>query len=1166
MCGYSEDEDSQWIPGGAMSKPSAKPGVRASEAAIVVPRGAQRGETSPARGIAERQPGEAEHDRLIDELRQAQDQTSANLEAMTRLHRLGSLFVREGNLEPVLVEIVDAAIAISGADFGNIQLLDAESSDLRIVAHRGFPDWWLEFWNNVSRGQGVCGTALERGERVIVEDVERSPIFAGRPALEIQRRVGVRAVQSTPLVSRSGKPLGMFSTHWREPGRPDERSLRLLDLLARHAADIAERAQAEEALRASEERFRLLVQGVKDCAIYMLAPDGTVTSWSAAAEQIFGYREEEIVGQHRAVFFTDEQRRTGRPERDLLKAMGDGRCEEEDWRVRKDGSRFWASVLVTALRDNNGNLRGFANVTRDFTERMKSETALRESEGKYVAIHDKAPFGIALTKLPEATFATANDAILGLLGFSREEVIGKTSVELGISDPEAQAVVRRELGRGRSLRDFELTRHTRSGTRIDLSICAERVTIAGSEYVLTTTQDITRRKHAEETLRESEERYRSLFDNMSEGLAYCRMLYDGDRPVDFIYLDVNPAFERLTGRQGVGGMKASLLFPGIHKSDPNLIEIYGRVARGGTAERFEIYVERLRNWFDVSVYSPATDHFVALFHIITDRKRAEEDVRASEERMRLAQQVARVGTFVWDIQTGVNTWTPELEAMYGLPRGGFAGTEAAFEQLIHPEDRDRVLRWVERAMVTGAPGEGEWRAVWPDGSIHWVAGRWQVLKDDSGTPVRMTGINFDIDERKRAEELRASEAALREADRQKNQFLAMLSHELRNPLAPIKNSLYLLERAAPGGEQATRAQAVIDRQVGQLTRLIDDLLDVTRIVSGKVRLRREGLDLNEIVQRTAEDHRTLFAKSDVRLEVLPASAEVRIDGDWVRLAQVVGNLLQNAAKFTPRAGKATVSVQADPARGEAIVTVRDTGSGIHPDMLPRLFHPFTQAEATLDRSKGGLGLGLALVKGLAELHGGSVSAASEGLGKGAVFTVCLPLDGTAASAMPAPRDVDRKAVPRRVLVIEDNEDAADTLRDVLALDEHVVEVAYSGPDGIAKARAFHPEIVLCDIGLPGMDGYQVARAMRADPELGCARLVAVSGYAQPEDVAMSKDAGFDAHLAKPPSIDTLHRAMAEHGRQPSAAVDADSPGEAGASPVRVERGDAAGGPGSWTVS
>jgi CheY-like chemotaxis protein len=250
----------------------------------------------------------------------------------------------------------------------------------------------------------------------------------------------------------------------------------------------------------------------------------------------------------------------------------------------------------------------------------------------------------------------------------------------------------------------------------------------------------------------------------------------------------------------------------------------------------------------------------------------------------------------------------------------------------------------------------------------------------------------------------------------------------------------------------------------------------------------------------------------------------------VRLAQAIGNLLQNAAKFTPHGGATFISVQTDSTRGEAALTVRDTGSGIQPEMLPRLFHAFSQADSTLDRSKGGLGLGLALVKGLAEMHGGSVSAASDGPGKGAEFTIRLPLGVVAARAIPFQDEVSGgRGARRRVLVVEDNEDAADTLREVLELGEHVVEVAYSGRGGIEKARAFHPDIVLCDIGLPEMDGYEVARAMRADPELGRIALIAVSGYAQPEDVAMAKEAGFDAHLTKPPSIEALERALAETG-------------------------------------
>jgi PAS domain S-box-containing protein len=570
-----------------------------------------------------------------------------------------------------------------------------------------------------------------------------------------------------------------------------------------------------------------------------------------------------------------------------------------------------------------------------------------------------------------------------------------------------------------------------------------------------------------------------------------------------------------------------------------IVESDRRIMEAGKAVAVEERVETPRGlrWF-LSAKAPfrgadgKVAGLVGVAHDITDRKRVEETLRESDDLLRLAHQMARVGSFQWDIQTGVNTWSPEMEVLYGLPPGSFPKTVSAWQGLIHPDDRAEIVRRGEEALATGGLTDSEWRAVWPDGSVHWIHGRWQVVKDASGKAVRMTGVNIDITERKLAEELRASEAALREADRHKNQFLAMLSHELRNPLAPIRNALYILERAAPGSEQAKRAQAVIDRQIGHMTWLTDDLLDVTRITRGKIRLQRERLDLDALVQHAAEDHRSLFAKAGVRLEVFPARTEIWVDGDRTRIAQAVGNLLQNAAKFTPHGGTTTVSVRADPARGRAILTVRDTGEGIEPEMVPRLFHPFVQADATLDRSKGGLGLGLALVKGLVELHGGSVNAASEGRGTGSTFTINLPLDVAFLRVMPSQRGVGGDGPPRRVLVIEDNEDAADTLREVLEFDERVVEVAYTGREGLDKAQAFHPDVVLCDIGLPEMDGYEVARRMRADPALGDVGLIAVSGYAQPEDVAAAKAAGFELHLAKPPSLEALERALAEVGRSP----------------------------------
>jgi two-component system CheB/CheR fusion protein len=391
----------------------------------------------------------------------------------------------------------------------------------------------------------------------------------------------------------------------------------------------------------------------------------------------------------------------------------------------------------------------------------------------------------------------------------------------------------------------------------------------------------------------------------------------------------------------------------------------------------------------------------------------------------------------------------------------------------------------------------------------------------------------DVTERKRIEKiqqeseerLRKAGEALREVDRNKNQFLAVLSHELRNPLAPITNSLYILDHAPAGSEQARRAQTVIGRQVGQLARLVDDLLDVTRISSNKLTLRRTRLDLNQLVRQTLADHRTQFAKNEVRVEHFPVAQPVFVDGDENRLAQLVGNLLQNAAKFTGPGGRMRVSVATDSASSRAVVRVADTGIGMSPAMLARLFQPFAQADATLDRSKGGLGLGLALAKGLIELHGGTITANSAGVGCGAEFIVRLPLALEEVASELAPSPTLAPSGHWRVLIIEDNVDAADSLREALELSAYEVEVAYTGPSGIAKARASKPEVVFCDIGLPGMDGFEVARAFRADDVLRSTRLVALSGYALPEDVQRAREAGFDQHVAKPPSLERLAEAL-----------------------------------------
>lgn len=515
-----------------------------------------------------------------------------------------------------------------------------------------------------------------------------------------------------------------------------------------------------------------------------------------------------------------------------------------------------------------------------------------------------------------------------------------------------------------------------------------------------------------------------------------------------------------------------------------------------------------------------------------------ESLRESQQRLERTQAIAHLGSWELDLARNRLSWSREVHRIFGLEPQEVPATYEAFLEAVHPHDRAGVDAAYSSSLKEGRSSyEIEHRIVRrTTGEVGWVYEKCEHSRDKSGKVVRSVGMVLDITERKRAEDaVREANMQLMEAGRCKDQFLAMLSHELRNPLAPIRNSLHILEHAAPGGDQAKRARDVIDRQVNHLTRLIDDLLDMTRISTGKIGLHRERLELGELVRRTAEDYRALFATNGIELHIAAASQPLWVHGDATRLAQVIGNLLHNAAKFTDRGGRSTITVASSEPTAEATICVRDTGIGITADLLPRVFEQFSQADMTLERSRGGLGLGLALVDGLVRLHGGMVVARSEGAGQGAEFVVTLPL---AQREEPHPERApatNTDGVPRRVLVIEDNIDAADSLRAVLELRHHIVEVAQTGPDGIVRARVFRPEVVFCDIGLPGMDGYAVARTMREDPELSSIFLFALSGYTLAEDVNRAKRAGFDGHLAKPTDVATIERVLAE--ARPGGAVD-----------------------------
>jgi len=361
-------------------------------------------------------------------------------------------------------------------------------------------------------------------------------------------------------------------------------------------------------------------------------------------------------------------------------------------------------------------------------------------------------------------------------------------------------------------------------------------------------------------------------------------------------------------------------------------------------------------------------------------------------------------------------------------------------------------------------------------------------------------------------EYRRLYAELKDQERRKDEFLAVLAHELRNPLAPLRNALHLL-RSEPDRDQAEQARAIMERQLDSLVRLVDDLLDVSRLMSDKVELRKETIDLAAVFARAVDVVRGQVETDGLDLIVALPEEPIRFEGDEVRLAQAIGNMLSNAVKYTDKGGRIFLSGERDQDR--IVIRVRDTGIGIPPDLLPRVFDLFVQAERSLTRSKGGLGIGLMLVKRLVEMHGGKVQAASDGLGRGCEFTVTLPIASPSEVGGDVERrDVGVRAESRRVLVVEDDPDSAQSLAMLLQIWGHHVEIALDGRQALDAARSFGPEIVLLDIGIPGLDGYEVAERLRSEHGSGL-KLVALTGYGREDDRQRSRDAGFDRHMTKP---------------------------------------------------
>ena len=619
----------------------------------------------------------------------------------------------------------------------------------------------------------------------------------------------------------------------------------------------------------------------------------------------------------------------------------------------------------------------------------------------------------------------------------------------------------------------------------------------------------------------SEERMRSVVDHVVDGI----ITIDARGTI----ATFNAAAERIFGYHSAEtiGKNVKMLMPEpYHSGHDGYIANYLNTGRAKIIGIGREVIGRRKDGSDFPMELAISEfrlenhrYFTGIVRDITQRKQAEAELRDAEERMRSVVNHVVDGIITIDERGKIESFNPAAEKLFGYKRADVMGrnVKVLMPEPYHSEHDGYIANYVGsgHAKIIGIGREVTGKR--QDGSTFPM--ELAVSEFHIGTRRFFTGIVRDITERKRLqEELQQRLRDLADADRQKNEFLAMLSHELRNPLAPMRNALYLLKNTSQGNGDLSAVHAMMERQLQQLVRLVDDLLDVSRIIRGKIDLRKEEVDLVHAVHRAAETAKPVIDAHGHALHISVPEEPILVTGDLVRLAQVIANLLTNAAKYS----RATAPLELAVARAgdDAVVRVKDHGVGIPASLLPRIFDLFVQGEHALARSQGGLGIGLTLVKRLVEMHDGTVSVLSDGDGRGSEFRIRLPALARRAAPASAAVPVPGGGRAHRVLVVDDNVDAAESIAKILRLCGHEVRCEYDGQSALAAVRDYTPDVVVLDIGLPGMDGYEVASRLRSMDRRSM-RIVAVTGYGQEEDRRRSRESGFDQHLTKPVDPDAL---------------------------------------------
>jgi two-component system, chemotaxis family, CheB/CheR fusion protein len=962
------------------------------------------------------------------------------------------------------------------------------------------------------KGEGLHGRVWERGQAELLSDLGDERRF-GRSKLA--RELGLQSALAIPIAV-GGAVIAVMVLFSKRRLIPDRMLVHGFEAIGRALGEFVRRTEAERATRISEERLRLAVEAASAVVFETDLRTKMLTSLQGV-EHLLGEpvaTPVPLAWWSERIHPDDRARQDRAVEQMVAEALP---AAVLDYRIRhRDGHYVFVEVHARIVHEDDGRLRR-VGVVLDVSERKRVEAEVRQASGRLQ--ESEASFRMLAESIPhlvwtagaDGTSNYCNQRMLELVGRSLDDMC-RPRAWLDSVDPDdraaAEAAWQQALATGADLRIDLRFRRAADGAPLWHTVHAVPMRDQGgavSRWFGTCT-NIDERKQAEDRRRESELRLHRTFESSPLGIAFVR--------ADGHIVRCNDALLALLGlgredlEQGLDWM--TLVAPEFVAAERAAMARLERGGRVGPAEKELLCRDGSRTTVLVSAASIGVESEHVIFVVdLTQQKQA----RAALAQLAAIVESSDDAILSKSLDGVIQSWNRGAEELYGYVAGEVVGKHV--DTIVPPERRDELATIMARLRRGERVQQLETVRLRKDGTRVDVAVTVSPVKDERGGVTGASAVARDITERKRVEQ------ALRDASEQKDQFLAILGHELRNPLAAIRGAAELLKLTHGGDARLQRTQSILDRQTSHMAKLLDGLLDVSRIIRGKITLDAELVDIGAVLRDLVQDHAEQVERKGlaIQLELLPAP--LWILGDRVRLGQIFGNLLANALQFTQSPGTITISAETDEDR--AVIAVRDTGAGIVPELLPHIFEPFRQGTQPIDRTSGGLGLGLALVKGLVELHNGQVMAWSDGPGQGAVFTVRLPL--ASALGPDGVRQAARKG-PQRVLVVEDNLDMAELLREMLMRGGHEVALAHNGPQAIEVARQLLPDLILCDIGLPGgMNGYDLARAIRSDQRLRHSFLVAITGYGRPEDRAEADAVGFDAHLVKPVSVAAIHELL-----------------------------------------